>query len=153
MRGGTLTDAVKAHQFEPQIAYVCQEMLHGIRHLHRNELVHRDLKSANVMLTVDGQVKLIDFGLCCDLRLGQPTHMVGSPFWIPPEMVRREPHGTAADVWSFGICTLELANNVIPNRHNSIYAMFYNTIRGSQALQQRLQLLASLPRIHCRRAR
>ena len=39
-----------------------------------------------------------------------------SPFWIPPEMIRRETHGLAVDVWSFGICTLELANNNIPNR-------------------------------------
>ncbi len=80
---------------------------------------------------------------------GEQVHMVGSPFWIPPEMVRREPHGIAVDVWSFGICTLEvtsqalcvcvadfcffapqLANNVIPNRQNSIYAMFTNTVKG-----------------------
>jgi serine/threonine protein kinase len=45
-------------------------------------------------------------------------------------MVRRESHGLAVDVWSFGICTLELANNAIPNRHNSIYAMFTNTVKG-----------------------
>ncbi len=109
MRGGTLTEAVKSHCFkEDQIAYVCQEMLFGIRHLHRNNLAHRDLKSANVMLTIDGQVKLIDFGLCCDMSEGEQEHMLGSPFWIPPEMVRREPHGMAADVWSFGICTLEV---------------------------------------------
>jgi hypothetical protein len=63
-------------------------------------------------------------------------------------MIRRETHGLAVDVWSFGICTLELANNNIPNRytnnvwthllkfffsgdsHNSIYAMFTNTVKG-----------------------
>ena len=45
MRGGTLTEAVKAHHFkETQIAYVCREMLFGIRHLHRNSIAHRDLK-------------------------------------------------------------------------------------------------------------
>jgi serine/threonine protein kinase len=131
MRGGTLTDAVKAHNFtEPQIAYVCTEMLFGIRFLHRHEIAHRDLKSANVMLTTDGQVKLIDFGLCCDMSEGEQTHMVGSPFWIPPEMIRREPHGYAADVWSFGICTLELANNAIPHRQNSVFAMFSNATKG-----------------------
>lgn len=61
---------------------------------------------------------------------GLQNHMVGSPFWMPPEMIRREPHGLPVDVWSFGICVLELANNVIPHRHSTIYAMYVATTRG-----------------------
>ncbi len=38
---------------------------------------------------------IVDFGLCVDLSLGDRTHMVGSPFWIPPEMIRNQPHGFA----------------------------------------------------------
>ena len=87
-------------------------------------------QSANVMLTVDGQVKLIDFGLCCDMSSGPKNHMVGSPYWMPPEMIKREPHGLLVDVWSFGICVLELANGSIPNRHSAVYAMFQASTRG-----------------------
>jgi serine/threonine protein kinase len=70
--------------------------------MHANNLAHRDLKSANIMMSVRGEVKismfnckkygrsinlqfnLVDLGLCADLSVGFPTHMVGSPFWMPP---------------------------------------------------------------------
>lgn len=46
--------------------------------------------------------------------------MVGSPFWMPPEMIKREPHSLAVDIWSFGICCMEMANGHPPNRKSSI---------------------------------
>jgi serine/threonine protein kinase len=92
--GGTLHEAIKVHQFsERHIAYIAREVLQALHYLHSNKLVHRDLKSANVMMSVDGEIKLIDFGLCADISEGERTQMVGSPFWMPPEMIRREPHG------------------------------------------------------------
>eukprot|EP00026_Physarum_polycephalum_P003650 Phypoly_transcript_03663.p1 GENE.Phypoly_transcript_03663~~Phypoly_transcript_03663.p1 ORF type:complete len:665 (+),score=125.19 Phypoly_transcript_03663:141-2135(+) len=121
MQGGTLAEAVERYSFaESSVAYVAREMLRALEYLHSHNLVHRDLKSANVMLTVEGKIKLIDFGLCVDFTQRKLCHMAGSPFWMPPEMILGIPHGTPADMWSFAICLLELANGEPPNRKSPV---------------------------------
>jgi serine/threonine protein kinase len=95
------------------------------------------LKSANIMMSVEGDVKLIDFGLCVDLgEVGDVVHMVGSPFWIPPEMICRQPHNTSVDIWSFGICIMEMALGQPPNRKNMIRAMYSVATGHSPRLPQ-----------------
>jgi len=135
MEGGTLTEALKGFNFEEKhIAFAAKEMLKGMRYLHGRNLVHRDLKSGNIMMTTQGDVKLIDFGLCVDLAEDeQPEHMVGSPFWMPPEMIQRRPYGPAVDIWSFAICLLELANGQPPNRKSALKAMF---VAGTTGYEQ-----------------
>jgi len=129
--GGTLTQAVSTWPFkEPQIVYIVKQVLMGLSFLHRSFLAHRDLKSANIMLTIHGDVKLIDFGLCSDISQGEVVHMVGSPAWMSPEMIKRQPHGLSTDVWSFGICCMEMANGYVPNRKSSIFAMFISASEG-----------------------
>jgi len=124
LEGGTLTEAVESCKFEEnQVAYVARETLKGISYLHSKGFAHRDLKSANVMMSIDGDVKLIDFGLCVDASRTN-KRMVGSPFWIPPEMILRLPHGIEADIWSFAICLLEMVNSKPPNRKSPLKAMF-----------------------------
>jgi len=131
LNGGTLTSAVSDHMFdEPEIAFVISEVLVGLQFLHTNQLAHRDLKSANIMISLRGEVKLIDFGLCSDISQGEVVHMVGSPFWMPPEMIKRQPHGLPVDIWSFGICCMEMANGHPPNRQSSISAMFIAAVYG-----------------------
>jgi len=125
LNGGTLSQVVGVHKFsEPEIVYITKQVLQGLEFLHENQLAHRDLKSGNIMLDLNGNVKLIDFGLCSDISQGQVVHMVGSPFWMPPEMIQRKPHGLPVDIWSFGICIMEMANGHPPHRKSSIRAMF-----------------------------
>eukprot|EP01104_Vermistella_antarctica_P012562 TRINITY_DN366_c0_g1_i1.p1 TRINITY_DN366_c0_g1~~TRINITY_DN366_c0_g1_i1.p1 ORF type:complete len:512 (-),score=108.28 TRINITY_DN366_c0_g1_i1:178-1713(-) len=121
MHGGTLTEARDKFQFEEEhIAYVAYELLQGLAFMHKINLVHRDVKSANVMMTVRGEIKLIDFGLCVDITEGEQTSMCGSPFWMPPEMIRRQTHNAKADIWSLAICLLELANGRPPNSKSGV---------------------------------
>lgn len=93
--------------------------------MHGHDVIHRDLKSANVMMTVKAEVKLIDFGLCGDVRVvKQLRGMVGSPYWMPPEMIRGQTHSYPVDTWSAGVCLLELCNGHAPKMGNAFKSMF-----------------------------
>ncbi|KYQ90593.1 putative protein serine/threonine kinase [Tieghemostelium lacteum] len=132
MEGGTFEEAAKAWRFnENNLAYVARELLKGLQYLHENGMVHRDLKSANIMMSVEGKVKLIDFGLCEDVSTGSPCHMVGSPFWMPPEMILQKPHSTPVDIWSFAISLLEMANQRPPMMESAVKAMFTVATEGA----------------------
>ena len=75
---------------EKQIAYVCHQMCLGLEYLHRNCIIHRDLKAGNVLLTCDGGVKLADFGVSAknkDENQKRDT-FIGTPYWMAPEVSR-----------------------------------------------------------------
>lgn len=131
LEGGTLAEAVKVHQFsEHHIAYIAREVLKALKYLHSIGFVHRDLKSGNVMMSIEGRIKLIDFGLCCDINEGPRTQMLGSPYWIPPEMIKGQPHSCPADIWSFAVCVLEMFCKEPPNSHSRLYAMYTASTKG-----------------------
>mmetsp|Transcript_16751 Transcript_16751/g.42816 ORF Transcript_16751/g.42816 Transcript_16751/m.42816 type:complete len:617 (+) Transcript_16751:185-2035(+) len=131
MQGGTLREAVQDFQFaEKHVTYTARSILKALDYLHSHNVVHRDLKSENIMLTTDGDVKLIDFGLSEFLRGREEIDILGSPFWIPPEMIRLDPHTEKADIWSFAISVLEFANKRPPHRKNALHAMFTVATKG-----------------------
>jgi serine/threonine protein kinase len=84
------------------------------------------------MMTIDGRVKLIDFGLAENMSSGPKIGILGSPFWLPPEMVKLEPHHFSADIWSAGISLLELINGEPPNRKNALLAVYVAGTKGIQ---------------------
>lgn len=131
LEGGTLTETKRGHEFgEEEIAFVAKELLRAICHIHSLGLVHRDVKSENIMLSILGDVKLIDFGLCAETSHIKKPSMVGSPYWMPPEMLCRKKHSYPVDIWSFGISILELANKNAPNSGDKLRAMFTVATEG-----------------------
>ncbi|NXO72908.1 PAK3 kinase, partial [Phainopepla nitens] len=117
MDGGTLQDIVRqTHMAEGEMAAVSRECLQGLDFLHSNRLIHRDLKSSNILLGMDGSVKLASFGLCAQLSPEQEqcSSMVGTAHWMAPEVVTSSPYGPKVDIWSFGIVTIEMVEGEPP---------------------------------------
>ena len=77
---------------EKQIAYVTRQMCLGLSYLHRNRVIHRDLKAGNVLLTTAGQVKLADFGVSAKNKEDNQKRdtFIGTPYWMAPEVVACE---------------------------------------------------------------
>jgi len=133
LEGGTLHEAAHNHKFsENHVAYVGREVLKALKFLHSKELVHRDLKSQNIMLSINGVVKLIDFGLCAELSNGPRDSMVGSPFWMAPEMIKKQTHSYNVDIWSLGVCLLELLLMDPPHTVSGVKCMFLAATVGLQ---------------------
>lgn len=87
-------------------------------YLHEQNIIHRDVRASNILLTNEGEVKLSDFGLSCRLstNLGKRSTAIGSPSWMAPEVVTGGDgaYGNRADVWSLGVTAIELADGKAP---------------------------------------
>ncbi|XP_054145292.1 serine/threonine-protein kinase PAK 3-like, partial [Melozone crissalis] len=148
MDGGTLQDVVRQIRMaQGEMAAVSRECLQGLDFLHSKRVIHRDLKSSNILLGTDGSVRLADFGLCAQLspKQDQCSSMVGTAHWMAPEVVTRSPYGPKVDIWAFRIVTIEMVEGEPPYfRETAAMARALIRQNGTPQLQEPRRLSALL---------
>ena len=123
-RGGALPPAVAAE--------IVRQGLEGLAHAHRKNILHRDIKPANLMLTPEGTIKLMDFGIARvvgEQRLTQVNRVVGTLEYMAPELIQGEGPSPASDLYAMGILLHELLSGKLPFASRTDYELMQSIIR------------------------
>ena len=119
LAGGSLRKYL--HQQEPHslplniVLKFALDIAHGMQYLHSQGILHRDLKSENLLLGEDMHVKVADFGISClESQCGSAKGFTGTYRWMAPEMIKEKHHTKKVDVYSFGIVLWELLTALTP---------------------------------------
>lgn len=128
---GSLKDMMKTCMEalnESQVSYTVQQTLRGLAYLHSTNILHLDVKAANILATETGEVKLADFGVSEQLQSGmkEAKDYVGSPLFMAPEVIKKCGYNSKADIWSLGITIIEMVDGRPP----------YTDIRSMADLQK-----------------
>mmetsp|Transcript_2394 Transcript_2394/g.5691 ORF Transcript_2394/g.5691 Transcript_2394/m.5691 type:complete len:548 (-) Transcript_2394:270-1913(-) len=119
--GGSLSSLLKKFgRFnESLVRLYAEQLLQGLAYLHRNNIIHRDIKGANVLMDKEGRVKLADFGASKQLNAattqkGDVHSLRGTPYYMAPEAIKQDSYGRKADIWSLGCTVLQMATGHHP---------------------------------------
>ncbi|KAH9950642.1 kinase-like protein [Amylocystis lapponica] len=101
---------------ETLVGVYISQVLEGLVYLHDQGVIHRDIKGANILTNKDGCVKLADFGVASSTAAGavRDDAVVGSPYWMAPEVIEQSGATTASDIWSVGCTVIELLEGKPP---------------------------------------
>ncbi|KAJ6512105.1 protein kinase C1 [Mycena vitilis] len=117
--GGDLMLHIQRKQFSlRQAKFYASEVLLALEYFHKNGIIYRDLKLDNILLTLDGHVKVADYGLCKEeMWYGKTTStFCGTPEFMAPEILLEQRYGRAVDWWAFGVLTYEMLLGQSPFR-------------------------------------
>jgi eukaryotic-like serine/threonine-protein kinase len=140
IEGGSLDNLIEQRQVLPlsvKLGYIVR-VCEALSYAHRHNVVHRDIKPGNVMVTKEGAVKVVDFGIArlTDMSLTQPNMMIGSRAYMSPQLYKGERADARADIWAVGVTLYELLASQRPFTGDSeAELMFHIMSDNPQALQ------------------
>ena len=116
---GSLHSIIRAYGKFPEnlVGVYMTQVLQGLQYLHDQGVIHRDIKGANILTTKDGTVKLADFGVSTSTLAGgqdKEAQVVGTPYWMAPEIIQLSGASSASDIWSVGCTVIELLQGKPP---------------------------------------
>ena len=110
---------------ENLVGLYMSQVLHGLLYLHEQGVIHRDIKGANILTTKQGLVKLADFGVATRTTTLHESSVVGTPYWMAPEVIELSGATTASDIWSLGCTVIELLDGKPPyHKLQPMHALF-----------------------------
>jgi len=143
MDAGCLTDILEEYDnfklTESQIAKICQDTLNALSFVHRHHCIHRDIKSDNILINRKGEIKLADFGFSVQLtkKISFRSSVIGTPYWMAPEMIKGEQYDTSVDNWSLGIMMMEMCEGQPPYiEYPPLRALFLISTKGIPPLNE-----------------
>lgn len=114
------------------VCYIAKEILKGIEYCHHANVMHRDLKTENIYLSKNGDVKIGDFGEMQELteEYDQRNTVIGTLQSIPPEMWQRKDYDFQCDIWSFGVILFEIVERMTPFPNRTVMEIMENVVNG-----------------------
>lgn len=110
---------------EEHVRFYIAELVVALEHIHKHNIVYRDIKLENILFDADGHIKLVDFGLCKKLGpRGRSKSFCGTVEYMAPEVIACTGHNTAADWWALGVLAIELLTTVTPFGSNEVSSYF-----------------------------
>ncbi|PWA02077.1 hypothetical protein BB558_001785 [Smittium angustum] len=128
--GGSLQNIISKFGKLPEklVGIFISQVLNGLSYLHSKNIIHRDIKAANLLCTKSGHVKLSDFGTS-RLHNGKLT-IAGSPYWVAPEIITMNGATQASDIWSLGCTIVQLVTGEAPYQNMPIPAALYHIVNN-----------------------
>lgn len=133
---GDIASKIK-HNFESHLFFkektiwsILIQILQGMKYLHDNNIIHRDLKSANLFLMKNGLVKIGDLNVSKIAKLGMAYTQIGTPYYASPEIWKDKPYDSKTDIWSIGCIVYEMCALKPPFRGTSLVNLAENIKKG-----------------------
>ncbi|CAA20324.1 PAK-related GC kinase Nak1 [Schizosaccharomyces pombe] len=127
--GGSVRTLMEAGPIsEPCISLILRETLQALKFIHHAGIIHRDIKAANILVSMSGNVKLCDFGVAAELNINRRKRItfIGTPYWMAPEVIRDgQEYNVMADIWSLGITAYEIATGSPPHAKEDPFRAVY----------------------------